>query len=337
MDNTINRTFVKTISWASIFAGVLAVLAISFLLSLLGAALGFSLLDPMSHDDISNGSGTVVTIWTLISLLVSLGIGAYLAGKFAGLDGGMHGFLVWALSLLIGLILSIMTLNSAVKTTANTVGSIASVTGTLASGIGKSSVELIKENNILDNVIPSISDLTDGTDSKIAQALEKSKVPELQPNYLSSQVDWAKKQTEEAVKQVALNPSQYKEITKNLLTTIEQRVQTINAAISKDDVKKAIMANNPSFTAAEADQAAENFMQARTQATVKVQTFFNDLTVNINNSEKKYEQLKEQVREQAATAAKAAAKTALWSFIGLFIGMLVTIFAGRFGATAYRR
>ena len=30
MDNTINRTFVKTISWASIFAGVLAVLAISF-------------------------------------------------------------------------------------------------------------------------------------------------------------------------------------------------------------------------------------------------------------------------------------------------------------------
>ena len=42
MDNTINRTFVKTISWASIFAGVLAVLAISFLLSLLGAALGFS-------------------------------------------------------------------------------------------------------------------------------------------------------------------------------------------------------------------------------------------------------------------------------------------------------
>ena len=33
------------ISWRSIFAGVIAVLAISMLLSLLGVALGFALLD----------------------------------------------------------------------------------------------------------------------------------------------------------------------------------------------------------------------------------------------------------------------------------------------------
>ncbi|WP_298147253.1 hypothetical protein [uncultured Acinetobacter sp.] len=41
----------KRISWASIFAGVVAVLAISLLLSLLGMALGFSMLDPESATD----------------------------------------------------------------------------------------------------------------------------------------------------------------------------------------------------------------------------------------------------------------------------------------------
>lgn len=75
------------ISWRSIFAGVIAVLAISMLLSLLGVALGFALLDPEAATDISNGSGTAVTIWTLLSLLVSLGIGGFIAGRLAGTDG----------------------------------------------------------------------------------------------------------------------------------------------------------------------------------------------------------------------------------------------------------
>ena len=65
--NKVEKIVIRNqISWRSIFAGVIAVLAISMLLSLLGVALGFALLDPESATDISNGSGTAVTIWTLL-------------------------------------------------------------------------------------------------------------------------------------------------------------------------------------------------------------------------------------------------------------------------------
>lgn len=65
------------ISWASIFTGVIVVLAISILFSLLGVALGFALLDPQSTTDITNGSGIAVSVLTIISLLVSLAIGGF--------------------------------------------------------------------------------------------------------------------------------------------------------------------------------------------------------------------------------------------------------------------
>ncbi|WP_237415697.1 hypothetical protein [Acinetobacter nectaris] len=53
------ETYLKTrISWRSIFAGTIVVLAVSFHLSILGIAFGFSMLDPLSNTDIGNGSGT---------------------------------------------------------------------------------------------------------------------------------------------------------------------------------------------------------------------------------------------------------------------------------------
>lgn len=55
---------IKTISWGSIIAGVVTVMAVSILLSTLGSSLGFAMVEPKSDDPV-NGVGMAVGLWTL--------------------------------------------------------------------------------------------------------------------------------------------------------------------------------------------------------------------------------------------------------------------------------
>ena len=316
------------ISWRSIFAGVIAVLAISMLLSLLGVALGFALLDPESATDISNGSGTAVTIWTLLSLLVSLGIGGFIAGRLAGTDGYIHGFLVWALALLVGIWFGAMTINNAARLTGSALSSVTSAAGSVATGIGKSGVNLASlSTQAFEELVP-LPELKNG-DVKLSEALQKTGINELQPDYLKAQGEWAKDQIKSAAKDLVLNPNNSDQIIQKLSDTLKNRAQKVTDSIDKNEVSQAL-AKNTSLTPQEADQAVNNYF-------IQQQEFFNSLETNVQKAKIQYIQMKEEAKAKAAAASNAAAKAALWSFIGLFIGLMVTMFAGKFGVTHISR
>ncbi|USS96548.1 hypothetical protein M5J15_06780 [Serratia symbiotica] len=78
----------------------MTVLAVLLLLSTLGTSLGFSIVDPTSDDPV-NGAGTTVVVWSAVSIIISLAAGVFIAGRLAANDGLIHGFLVWASSLII--------------------------------------------------------------------------------------------------------------------------------------------------------------------------------------------------------------------------------------------
>lgn len=325
----VESRFKRRISWPSIFAGTLIVLAISFLLSILGIALGFSMLDPLSTNDIGNGSGTTLGIWTGISLLVSLAIGGFVTGKLAGIHGAIHGFLVWCLALIVGLFISISTLNNALNLTGSLIGSVTSATGSVASSLTHGASQLLSDAD-LNRFLPNSSEIMDSGNKNVINALEKSGIPELQPDYLNSQRNWAKDKTQASLKEIAVNPQKSDEIINNLVAALKDRVQTINHSISKEDVKQAITKNS-NMTSAEADRAVENFLKERDMAVQKVNQAFDQVQTTINSTKEKYEVMKQEAREKAAIATKAAAKAALWAFIGLFIGALVSSFSGRAG------
>lgn len=325
------ETYLKTrISWPSIFAGTVIVLAVSFLLSILGIALGFSMLDPLSNTDIGNGSGTTIGIWTGISLLVSLAVGGFITGKLSGIHGGVHGFLVWCLSLIIGLFISISTVTSTLNITGSLVGSVTSITGNVASSLGQSTVQVFKDSN-LNEIIPNSSDIMESSNKNVLAALKKSGIPELQPSYLNSQLDWAKSEIQTSLKDIAITPQKSDEIINNLLTSLKTRIQSINNSISKDEIKTALTKNS-NMTSKEADQAVENFLKERDTAVQKVNDAFNQAQTTINDAKVKYQVIKQDAREKAAIATKLAAKAALWAFLGLFLGALVSIFSGRLGS-----
>ena len=93
-DEVASFRFTSWVSWKSIFAGLIAAIAVGVVLALLGMALGFTVFDPMSGDPLA-GVGLTFGLWTLICGIVSLVVGGYVGGLSAGRYGGTHGFLVW--------------------------------------------------------------------------------------------------------------------------------------------------------------------------------------------------------------------------------------------------
>ena len=85
---------VSRINWGAIFGGTFIAMFFQIMLGLLGLAVGLSVLNPNyvgATRNVSIGSG----IWLLIITIISVFIGAFATGRFAGLqakyDGLLHG------------------------------------------------------------------------------------------------------------------------------------------------------------------------------------------------------------------------------------------------------
>jgi hypothetical protein len=85
------------ISWGSVVAGAIIALATQIVLTLIGLAIGLATLDPATGDNPSGGAlGAGAGIWLLISSLVSLFLGGYIAARLAGkYNGWLHGLTTW--------------------------------------------------------------------------------------------------------------------------------------------------------------------------------------------------------------------------------------------------
>jgi hypothetical protein len=95
--DTVNR---RRISWGAILAGTIAALAVQLLFTLLGISIGAWVADPARGTEGMRGIGTGAGIWALVSFIIALFCGGWIAGRMAGLvnklDGMLEGFLVWS-------------------------------------------------------------------------------------------------------------------------------------------------------------------------------------------------------------------------------------------------
>src|SRR5215208_8534055 len=92
-----DRPFAR-ISWGSIFAGAIIALATQLVLTLTGAAVGLATLNPATGETPSGTTlGIGAGVWLVISSLVSLFLGGYVAGRLGGtFNGWLHGLATWA-------------------------------------------------------------------------------------------------------------------------------------------------------------------------------------------------------------------------------------------------
>ena len=108
----------RRISWGAILAGAITALALVLLLNLLGVAVGAMLIDPAAAEaGPSVGTlGIGAAAWAIISLLVAIFAGGWVAGRLAGApeptDGMIHGWLTWGFCTLLALFIATSTATS---------------------------------------------------------------------------------------------------------------------------------------------------------------------------------------------------------------------------------
>ena len=97
----VSSSTLRGISWGSILAGVTAAIAVQLLLNLLGIGVGAATINPQQGQP-GQGLAVGAAIWFVISSIISLFVGGWIAGRLAGTpnkkDGALHGFVTWALA-----------------------------------------------------------------------------------------------------------------------------------------------------------------------------------------------------------------------------------------------
>ncbi|WP_313738577.1 hypothetical protein [Pseudomonas sp.] len=129
------------VSWAAIFAGAAAAASLSLILVVLGTGLGFAATSPWENEGASaQALGISTIVWLLVTQIIASGAGGYLAGrlrvKWANLHGDevyfrdtAHGFLSWAVSVLVAGVLI-------VSAAGNVIGAGAKAGASVVAGAG---------------------------------------------------------------------------------------------------------------------------------------------------------------------------------------------------------
>ena len=143
------------IQWGAVIAGAVAASAISFLLLTFGGALGLSLTSPWPYEGVKAGNIAIaVGIWTAFVQIGAFAAGGYLAGRARSrwdtgfpeesqFRDGAHGFMVWAVGIVVGALLLALagasTLKTAVQSSATVAaGAAGGATARAADGLGTS-------------------------------------------------------------------------------------------------------------------------------------------------------------------------------------------------------
>ncbi|HDT5147863.1 TPA: hypothetical protein QHS21_003955 [Klebsiella michiganensis] len=149
----------SAVLWGAIFAGAAAAASLALMLLMLGAGLGLTSISPWENQGLAAGTvGIAAIAWLTFTQIVASGMGGYLAGRLRTkwvdthtneiyFRDTAHGFLTWAVALLVSAVLLTTTISSLIGGSAKVVGSVAGgATATAVNNAGEGSSMLSKSS-----------------------------------------------------------------------------------------------------------------------------------------------------------------------------------------------
>jgi hypothetical protein len=130
------------LEWGPVFAGAVTAAALSFVLLTFGSAIGLSAVSPWPNSGMSSKTiASLAVFWALAQQIGALMIGGYIAGRMrtrwtdASSDevefrDGLHGVLVWAVSIAIGAVLFLSAAGALAKTGTDLASKAATIAAT---------------------------------------------------------------------------------------------------------------------------------------------------------------------------------------------------------------
>ena len=311
--------FMKRISWSAVFAGVLVAIVVQMLLSLLGIGIGLGTIDTMEERNPAQGLGTGSAIWYIVSSLVSLFLGGWVAGRLASaprlFDGVIHGVLTWCLVTLMTIYFLTTTIGSIIGGAGRLVGGLVRTAGSAAAsagpGLGNMVQDQLKANGInLDNM--DLGDLQ----KEVNKALRQTGDPALNPKNLERKANQAVNQVENTAERAATNPQAADDMAGGLFDKLFKQGKGTIEQVDREDAVNVVM-KRTGKPRAEAERTVDNWINTYKQAAVKF--------------EETKKQAEVTARKAADDAASAGSKAAIFGFFGLLIGVIASGYGAKMG------
>lgn len=318
------------ISWRGIFAGVVTALAISVVLGLLGISLGFSMVEPLEKDPMS-GVGTAFGIWSLVSVLISLAAGGFMAGYVSQARGCTQGFLVWAAVLLIGTALTGQAISAATKAAGSALTTVGSGAASAASGAAKGAAGVASGivSGIQENV--NLDFNADALSKDVIAALQDTGIKTLQPQFLREQMRAARSELRTSVNQLMIEPENYEGTINAFVDAQKARLAAITEKIDRNAAVEALMKKRQ-ITKPEAEAVVDNALAAYHQTVVHMEEALTEAQHHFAEAQDHLKELAEQAKVKADKLAAVASASAFMAAVALILGALASVGAGHFGS-----
>jgi ElaB/YqjD/DUF883 family membrane-anchored ribosome-binding protein len=312
---------IPRISWGAVLAGTLTTLALMFLLNILGLGIGLTSIDPLTEADPFEGIGTGTAIWWILSNVAALFTGGLVAARMSGyssnLDGALHGFLVWALYLVIG----IFTLTSAVGGAINGIGNM--VSGVMG---GDSSENITVQ---VEDALKSGQDQARNTSETIKQQMFDLIGTGEKYNVLPED---ASEETREFIQDSKRELQQM-----NLENDIEAYVNDLSFNLDQDGNLNIEGAGSGEFFDKEKikQSLTENTELSDAEINGVIEKWETRIQNAVDKAESYYAEAKDKVEKYSDTAADAAGTAGIVAFLILLLGGGAAFFGGITGSPDY--
>jgi hypothetical protein len=226
--------------WSAVIGGTALAIGLWILLQTLGMGIGLSAVDV---DDAGNlkGIGIGTGVWSLIAPLIAMFLGALLVGRLCGTRdrkvGAMHGAVMWALALVIGL-WAMFSLVAAIASGVSRVGGAAVSAGTAAVSGAASNVEPGKAMSALGI---DANDLVAPINEKLAREGKPAVTPEQVENTLKAVAQRGVREgrldrqllVQEIARNTALSPQDAQDIANDIETRYEQASSKVQGTVEQ--------------------------------------------------------------------------------------------------------
>lgn len=317
------------LSWGSIFAGVVTFIALFMTFSLIGSAIGFGMVKPTSNNPL-DGVGTGLMIWTVVTLILSLFGAGFVSGVAARRVGLVHGFLTWATSMIVTIVMLSYVTIGAFSVVGSLLGNIASAVGSGVENVASGTADVASK--AFDEITGNMGDInTDQLETDVRDVLKDTDVPELQPNYLQDQVSDATSDITDAGKKIATDPNKADEIIDDLSTKLKDRATKISDSVDEEAISNAV-AKNTDLNQQEAQEATQNIVNGLQKASDEAQQQIETAQQNLEQAKQDIDQAVKDARKKADEISDATAKASIWGFVAMVLGLVLTSIGGMVGA-----
>lgn len=314
--NSYNAVPRKGISWRAIFAGTITVLASMLILNLIGLAIGLGTIEPTEESNPLSGLGTGALIWWILSSLISLFAGGFVAARvgvsFMTKSGIIQGIMTWALYTLI----SAWLLTSAI-------GSIISGVGNLVGGVLSTAGSVVKEQ-----VAPVIKDQLSEVDISLERArnefislLEDTNQEELQPERIEERANNVATDAENRAQQAARQPGQADAQVDEIFNNARDEFGNTFEALDREALVNVLM-ERTDMNRVEAERTVDRYIAQYERLRERTERFL--------------ERSRQEANEQAENVAEAVSKASWYLAIALILGALVAGAGGFAGVVNLR-